>query len=96
MFSCQRRLPRQGALGRQAALQGTRLDIWQVMETVRNHGNSVEDAADYLDLPVEKVRAAVRYYAGERDEVDEFAGRAAAAAERAEAAGGAEEEILAS
>jgi uncharacterized protein (DUF433 family) len=87
---------RQGALGRRAALQGTRLDIWQVIETVRNHGNSVEDAADYLDLPVERVRAAVRYYAAQRDEVDEFAEGAAAAAERAEAAGRAEEEILAS
>lgn len=87
---------REGPLGRRAALAGTRLDVWQVMQTVRDHGNSIEEAADYLDLPVEKVRAAVRYYAAYRKEVDEFAARAAAAAERAEAAWRAEQEILAS
>lgn len=87
---------REGALGRRAALIGTRLDVWQVMETVRNSGNSVEEAAEYFDLPVEKVRAAVRYYAAHRDEVDEFGARATASAERAEAAWRAEQEILAS
>lgn len=87
---------REGALGRRAALVGTRLDVWQVMETVRNSGNSVEEAADYLEQPVEKVRAAVRYYAAYRDEADEFAARATAVAERAEAAWRAEQELLAS
>lgn len=87
---------RRGELGRRAALLGTRLDVWQVMETVRNHGNSVEDAADYLGLPAERVRAAVRYYAANRAEVDEFAARAIAAAERAEQLWRAEQELLAS
>jgi uncharacterized protein (DUF433 family) len=87
---------REGELGRRAALIGTRLDVWQVMETVRNSGNLVEEAADYFELPVEKVRAAVRYYAAHRDEVDDFAARAIAVAERAEAAWRAEQEILAS
>jgi uncharacterized protein (DUF433 family) len=86
---------REGALGRRPALIGTRLDVWQVMDTVRNSGNSVEEAAEYLGLPVSKVRAAVRYYAAYRDEVDEFAARATAIAERAEAAWRAEQEILA-
>lgn len=87
---------RQGELGRRAALLGTRLDVWQVMETVRSHGNSVEDAADYLSLPAERVRAAVRYYAANRDEVDEFSARAIAIAERAEQLWRAEQELLAS
>ncbi len=86
---------RDGALGRRAALLGTRLDVWQVMETVRNHGNSVEQAAEYLGLPVERARAAVRYYAAHRDEVDEFAARAGEVAERAEALWRSEQEILA-
>jgi uncharacterized protein (DUF433 family) len=85
---------REGALGRRAAITGTRLDVWQVMETVRNSANSLEEAAEYLGVPVEKVRAAVRYYAAYRDEVDDFAARATAAAERAEAAWRAEQEIL--
>jgi uncharacterized protein (DUF433 family) len=87
---------RNGELGRRAALLGTRLDVWQVMETVRDHGNSVEDAAAYLSLPAERVRAAVRYYAANRDEVDEFSARAIATAERAEQIWRAEQELLAS
>lgn len=87
---------RDGELGRRAAVVGTRLDVWQVMETVRNHNNSIEEAADYLGLPAERVRAAVRYYAANRDEVDEFAARAIAAAERAEQLWRAEQDLLAS
>jgi uncharacterized protein (DUF433 family) len=86
---------RAGALGRRAALVGTRLDVWQVMETVREHDNSVEDAAEYLGLPPPKVRSAVRYYAAYRDEVDDVAARETAVAERAEAAWRAEQELLA-
>jgi uncharacterized protein (DUF433 family) len=86
---------RDGALGRRAALLGTRLDVWQVMQTVREHGNSIEAAADYLGLPVSRVRDAVRYYAADRDEVDDIAGREAAVAERADAAWRAEQEPLA-
>ncbi len=87
---------REGALGRRAALLGTRLDVWQVVETVRNHDNSVERAADYLGLPVERVRAATRYAAAHRDEVEEVAAREIAAAERAEEIWRAEQELLAS
>jgi hypothetical protein len=65
------------------------------MQTVRDHDNSVDAAAEYLSLPVTKVRAAVRYYAAYRDEVDDVAERERAAAERAEAAWRAEQELLA-
>jgi uncharacterized protein (DUF433 family) len=86
---------REGALGRRAAIIGTRLDVWQVMDTVRNSGNSVDEAAEYLGLPAGKVRAAVRYYAANREEIDAFAARATAIAERGEGASRAEQEILA-
>lgn len=86
---------RDGALGRRAALAGTRLDVWQVIETLRNSGNSVEETAEYLALAESKVRAAVHYYAAYREEVDDISAREAAAAERAEAAWRAEQEILA-
>lgn len=85
---------RDGALGRRAAVIGTRLDVWQVIETVRNSGNSAEDAAEYLGVPAAKVHAGVRYYVTNRLEVDEFAARAAAVAERAEAEWRAEQELL--
>jgi uncharacterized protein (DUF433 family) len=76
---------RDGALGRRAILNGTRLDVWQVIETIRNSGNSLEDAAEYLGLAPARVQAAVNYYADYRDEVDDIAEREHAVAERAEA-----------
>jgi uncharacterized protein (DUF433 family) len=87
---------REGALGRRAALVGTRLDVWQIVETVRNHENSLEQTADYLGLPVERVRAAIRYAGTHREEVEEVAAREIAAAERAEELWRAEQELLAS
>jgi uncharacterized protein (DUF433 family) len=87
---------REGALGRRAAVVGTRLDVWQVVETVRNHENSIDRAAGYLDLPRERVRAAVRYAAAHRTEVAEVANREVAAAERAEQLWRAEQALLAS
>lgn len=86
---------REGAFGRRAAIMGTRVDVSQVMDTVRSSDNSVDDAAEYLGVSVAKVRAAVRYYAAYRDEVDDFAARAGERAERAEDAWRAEQEILA-
>lgn len=64
---------RDGAGGRRAALVGTRLDVWQVIETLRNSDNSVSETADYLSIPETWVRACVRYYAEYTDEVDSFA-----------------------
>ena len=86
---------RDGPVGRRAIVAGTRLAVSQVMETVRAHDNSVDDAADYLSLPVPKVRAALRYYAAHREEVDDMAQRESSAADRAEAAWRAEQELLA-
>ncbi|MGH2732713.1 MAG: DUF433 domain-containing protein [Actinomycetota bacterium] len=76
---------REGVAGRRAALVGTRLDVWQVIEMVKQAGNSVEETAEYLELPVEKVRACARYYAEYRDEIDEWSAAAASIAEREEA-----------
>jgi uncharacterized protein (DUF433 family) len=86
---------RDGASGRRPALEGTRLDVWQVIETLRQNENSVEETAEYLGLPVEKVRAALRYYADYQDEIDEWAGRARSIAEREEANWRRQQELLA-
>jgi len=50
---------------------GTRLYVWQVVDTVRESGGSVPAAAEYLGLPELHVRAAVDYYADFTDEVDQ-------------------------
>lgn len=61
---------REDALGRRAMLAGTRLYVWQVIDTVHNCGGSIEEAASYLNLPVARVEAAVSYYAMHKEEVD--------------------------
>ena len=72
---------RDGASGRRPGLVGSRLDVWQVIGTVKQNG-SVEEAAAYLELPPEKVQACVRYYADYQDEIDEWAERAQLLADR--------------
>lgn len=65
---------RDGPSGRRAALAGGP-DVWEVIDTLHNTAGKGEDAvlatADWGSLPVAQVRAAVRYYADHRDEVDE-------------------------
>ena len=77
---------RDGAAGRRAALAGHRLDVWQVMETVRGEGGNVHAAAEYFGISPGLVSAAVGYYADYRDEVDAWIESNAAMAEEAEAA----------
>jgi uncharacterized protein (DUF433 family) len=72
---------RDGATGRRPGLAGSRLDVWQVVATVKQNG-SVEEAAAYLEQPVEKLQACMRYYAEYTDEIDEWTERAAEVAER--------------
>jgi uncharacterized protein (DUF433 family) len=65
---------RDGPSGRRAALAGGP-DVWEVIDTLRNTGEKGEDAiaatADWGSLTLAHVRAAVRYYADYRDEIDE-------------------------
>jgi len=86
---------REGAAGRRAALVGTRLDVSQVIDTLRDSANSVDATAEYLGIPEPYVRAAVRYYAEFRDEIDEWRERIRAIAEREEEAWRREQAVLA-
>ena len=64
---------RTGASGlRRPALVGTRLYVWQVVDTLRASDNSIAEAAGYLDIPERSVRAAVDYYADFTEEVDGY------------------------
>lgn len=72
---------REGGSGRRrAALVGTRLDVHDVITTLRGEAGSVEATAEYLDLDVRSVRAAVAYYADYADEVEQDVETAAALA----------------
>jgi uncharacterized protein (DUF433 family) len=85
---------RDAASGRRAALVGTRLDVWQVVETLRSSEGSVEQTAEYLAVPPAWVQASVRYYAAYRDEVDELAERERAAAAHEEELWRAQQAVL--
>lgn len=73
---------RDGESGRRPVLLGSKLDVADVITTIRANDNSVEDAAMYLEIPVEHAEACVRYYADYRDEVDAWIARARGIAER--------------
>jgi uncharacterized protein (DUF433 family) len=86
---------REAGASRRPALVGTRLDVDQVVETVRQNDNSVSAATEYLAIPQERVQACLRYYADYRDEIDDWIARRRAIAEREEANWRRQQEILA-
>src|SRR6476646_6144950 len=72
---------RSDAVGRRVAhLTGTRLDVHQVIATLRANGADTDATADYLAVAPALVRAAVAFYAEFRDEVDAAADAAASVA----------------
>jgi uncharacterized protein (DUF433 family) len=60
-----------GPSGRRAAIAGTGLDVWEVVATLRDNQGDVNETASYLAIPRGAVEAAVAYYGGYRDEIDE-------------------------
>lgn len=86
---------REGATGRRPTLTGTRLDVATVISTVRQNSNSVEEAGDYLRLPVSHVEACVRYYLAYKDEIDAWIEQDEEEAEAAEISWRKRQEIFA-
>jgi hypothetical protein len=72
-----------GETGRRAALLGKPLDVWEVIATVRDNGNDVAAAAEYLRVPRGLIEAAVTYYGEFREEIDAEIARNDAESERA-------------
>lgn len=73
---------RDGEAGRRPALLGTRLDLANVIATIRQNDNSVEKAAEYLEIPVEHVDACLRYYVDYKDEIEDWLARSQVIAQR--------------
>lgn len=73
---------REGAAGRRPALLGSRLDVAEAIATIRQNNGSVDEAATYLEIPVEQLEAAARYYGEYTEEVDGLLERSRAAGER--------------
>jgi uncharacterized protein (DUF433 family) len=85
---------RDSPVGRRAMLEGSRLDVAQVVQTLRNEGGSVEAAAAHLSLTPAQIRACVRYYADNEDEVRAYSERMDAENERLRASCEREQAVL--
>jgi uncharacterized protein (DUF433 family) len=55
---------------RRALVAGTRLYVFQIIATLREHDGSIDDTAAYFDVSPRLVRAALDYYADFPDEVE--------------------------
>jgi uncharacterized protein (DUF433 family) len=60
-----------GPAGRRARLVGTGLDAWEAIQVVRDNGGDERAAADYLEIPLGLVQAAVTYYGAYEAEIGE-------------------------
>jgi uncharacterized protein (DUF433 family) len=60
-----------GPSGRRAALVGTGRDVWEVIAAVRANEGDAQETAQYLEVPLGLVQAAISYYGAYRDEIDE-------------------------
>ena len=61
-----------GPAGRRPRLLGTGLDVWEAIWVVRDNDGDEREAAEYLQIPLGLVQAAVAYYGAYRDEIDEW------------------------
>ncbi len=62
----------EGPAGRRAHLVGTGKDVWEVIAVVKDNDGDLRAAADYLEMPFGLVQAAVAYYGGYPNEVDQW------------------------
>ena len=61
-----------GPAGRRPRLQGTGLDVWEAISVVRDNDGDEREAAEYLQVSLGLIQAAVAYYGAYRDEIDEW------------------------
>jgi hypothetical protein len=65
----------EGPGGRRARLLGKGSDVWEVIATVRDNDGDLRKAADYLEMPLGLVQAAVAYYGAYPEEIDQWIAR---------------------
>lgn len=75
-----------GPAGRRAKVVGTGADVWEVVAAVRDNDGDVREAAEYLEMPMGLVQAAVTYYGAYPEEIDEWIGLNEREADEAHAA----------
>jgi uncharacterized protein (DUF433 family) len=60
-----------GPSGRRAALVGTGRDVWEVIAAVQANDGDARATAEYLEVALGLVQAAISYYGAYRNEIDE-------------------------
>jgi hypothetical protein len=60
----------EGPGGRRARLVGSGSDVWEVIAAVRDNDGDVAKTAEYLEMGLGLVQAAVTYYGAHPDEID--------------------------
>jgi hypothetical protein len=85
---------RDGPAGRRPGLAGCGLDVWEVIETVRNEGGDISAAARYLNIAPHLVSSAAGYYVDYPEEIDAWIALVGATAAEAEDAWRRRQELL--
>lgn len=75
-----------GPAGRRARLVGTASDVWEVIAAVKDNDGDLAQTAEYLQIALGLVQAAVSYYGAFEPEVDEWIARNEQEATQARAA----------
>jgi uncharacterized protein (DUF433 family) len=61
-----------GPAGRRARLVGTGKDVWEIISVVRDNDGDAAESAEYLEIPLGLVQAAIAYYGAYTDEIDQL------------------------
>lgn len=59
-----------GPAGRRARLQGSGLDVWEVISAVQDNDGDQTATAEYLEISLGLIQAAATYYGAYREEID--------------------------
>lgn len=62
---------RNSQVGRQPYIKDSGMAVWEFILVARRFGMSAEKTADYLEYPLEWVKAAFNYYEAYREEIDQ-------------------------
>jgi uncharacterized protein (DUF433 family) len=62
----------EGPAGRRAHLVGTGKDVWEVIAVVKDNEGDIPATADYLEMPLGLVQAAVAYYGAYPNEINQW------------------------